>query len=250
MDRLSEVLPGGWRSLMVLRSTWSVSVSRVLMQPQDEWLLTDGLGGFAMGTRMVSRVGATTACASPAWRHPCGGEPFSAHAMAEVVAHDEKTPLWQATFAPHGVLSPPMHVPNRTTHEPNCIRTEWTSSTVELVRTLTMKRGTPGACAAALSSLQMPPSGASLAPLVDFHAFDRGQESPQIDLVPSGVLLQRGEVRARFEISGGSFVVAPDHWHTFRRRAAADMTRKKSASRRVMLMPLPTSRAEWTSPST
>ena len=55
-----------------------------------------------------------------------------------------------------------------------------------------------------------------LAPLVDFHAFDRGQESPQIDLIPNGVLLQRGEVRARFEISGGSFVVAPDHWHGLR----------------------------------
>ena len=188
------------------------------MQPQDEWLLTDGLGGFAMGTRDgVPRRryhGLCMASMAP----PLRRRTILRAAMAEVVAHDEKTPLWQATFAPHGVLSPPMHVPNHTTHEPDCIRTEWTSSTVELVRTLTMKRGTPGVV---LRWRGFIPPNASLrvhllAPLVDFHAFDRGQELPQIDLIPNGVLLQRGEVRARFEISGGSFVVAPDHWHGLR----------------------------------
>ena len=115
------------------------------MQPQDEWLLTDGLGGFAMGTRdgvpRRRHHGLCVASIAP----PLRRRTILRAAMAEVVAHDEKLPLWQATFAPHGVLSPPMHVPNHTTHEPNCIRTEWTSSTVELVRTLTMKRGTPGA---------------------------------------------------------------------------------------------------------
>ena len=89
------------------------------MQPQDEWLLTDGLGGFAMGTRDgVPRRryhGLCMASMAP----PCGGEPFFALLVAEVVAHDEKPPLWQATFAPHGVLSPPMHVPNRHTARTN-----------------------------------------------------------------------------------------------------------------------------------
>ena len=105
---------------------------------------------------------------------------------------DEK-PHCGSDFALHGVLSPPMHVPNHTTHEPNCIRTEWASSTVELVRTLTMKRGAQVWCYAL--AWFVPPNATLrvhlLAPLVDFHAFDRGQESPQIDLIPSGFMLQR-----------------------------------------------------------
>ena len=38
---------------MVLRSTWSVSVSKVLIQPQDEWLLT-GMAGLPWARVMVS----------------------------------------------------------------------------------------------------------------------------------------------------------------------------------------------------
>ena len=188
------------------------------MQPQDEWLLTDGLGGFAMGTRDgVPRRryhGLCIASMAP----PLRRRTILRAAMAEVVASGESTPLWQATFVPHGVLAPPMHVPNHTTHEPNSVRTEWTSKTVELVRTLTMKRGVPGVV---LRWRGFVPPHATLrvhllAPLVDFHAFDRGQESPQSELITNGVLLKRGEVQARFEINGGSFVASPDHWHGLR----------------------------------
>ncbi|MDP7401261.1 MAG: hypothetical protein QF351_05070, partial [Phycisphaerales bacterium] len=65
------------------------------------------------------------------------------------------------------------------------MRTEWTSNAVELVRTLIMKRGVPGVV---LRWRGFVPPHATLrvhllTPLVDFHAFDRGQESPQCELI-------------------------------------------------------------------
>ena len=74
------------------------------MQPQDEWLLTDGLGGFAMGARDgVPRRryhGLCIASLAP----PLRRRTILRAAMAEVVEPGGATPLWQATFAPHGTL--------------------------------------------------------------------------------------------------------------------------------------------------
>ena len=188
------------------------------MQPQDEWLLTDGLGGFAMGARDgVPRRryhGLCIASLAP----PLRRRTILRAAMAEVVEPGGATPLWQATFAPHGTLSPPRHVPSHTTNEVDCIRTEWTSKNVELVRTLTIKRGAPGVTLRWRGFV--PPKAILrihlLAPLVDFHAFDCGTEPPQVDVVPGGLVLQRGEVRASFQISDGNFHKSPDHWHGLR----------------------------------
>lgn len=187
-----------------------------------EWLITNGRGGYAMGTALGANTRRYHGLFVAAMWPPIGRVLVLHSANAQLVQGDDTIELDGQQFGPEPVLHPDgwRHLTTMELEPPLAVRWTHVVDGLTIVRDVEIVRGASrvrvryhvsGARTEAL--LRIRPR----MPLRDFHAIDHaGDAEPTLACFEAAsFVVERGEIAARVSVQGGAYRIEPEWWHDF-----------------------------------
>lgn len=185
-----------------------------------EWLLTNALGGFALGCadavpRRRYHALLVAAATPPVGRFVALAGVADSVTVLGGPAREERFDLADADFPGR----PALRAPDECTHEPGRVGWRWVTPAGSIRRTLELADGR-NACVLTYERDLDRPARLELRPLValrDFHQLLHEHEGPPalIADAPDACTLRRGAWTLRLRCPGATFTPAPDWWRNF-----------------------------------
>ncbi len=197
---------------------------------QAEWLLTNGTGGYAMGTALGVNTRRYHGLLVAALRPPVGRVVVLSQVVDELVLHgtdgqpDQRLELASLLFrpahdapAPELIRAPAGHATLEHCERDQTVRWTYTLGPVQVVRELTLHDGEPAATLRwqvtgwhGPATLRVLP----LLPLRDFHGLAHGltPDAYRVEHQSETLKVARGEHEARLSAPGAVFHPAADLW--------------------------------------